>query len=181
VDVSLEIGQCETRQRELRAKRPLEMVEVHLDGAEAVGFHRPVVVRSEILLFESGEVSRLSGGNRLFGGLSTGKDELINSHAGRKGQELLLESQQEQIGAAREGFSLVVGRLAHGYGVPLTQVAELAVVAIVLLLQRSHAGTPDWAMRVPRYRDACRKIAEEFSFVHHVRNGLLAVKYSHGG
>jgi hypothetical protein len=78
------------------------------------------------------------------GGLAAGEDELLDADAGREGDELLLDAQQDLVSGPGDRLSLVFGHLAHRHGVAATQVAELAVKRFALLLEGSHRGALLW-------------------------------------
>jgi hypothetical protein len=140
--VPLQIAERERRHREVVPERPPKVVEVDLDGREAVGLHRAVAMRFEIELTESRERDGRAG-NLLWGGhLAVVEHELLDGEAERDAHELLLDAEQQVVDLGRLGLGLRLGDLAEGDVVPPAEVAEGELETPVAVLDRRHDEPP---------------------------------------
>jgi hypothetical protein len=143
-DVPLEVCEGKLLERELRAEGPLEVGQVHADGAERVVLHRPDALGVEILALQVGERDGLGRGSRLLDGcdLPAREDEIRDGDAGRDAEQFLLEAAQELADGAGEVLGLVLVHLADGHRVAAAQVVKLAVVRAALEQERRHEAPP---------------------------------------
>ena len=117
-------------------------------------------MRVEIAVAEGGEGERFPFGDRVDADwrFAVAHDEFDDPDARLQLDEPLIESHQRVVGMGGLRACFVLGHGPDGKGMPLAVVAELAVPAIVLLLERSHV-LPVRATSPQFQPSACRSLS----------------------